>query len=261
VIEKTATIPLFRHRADGAPEFEGSGVLVTVGNRQFLVTAAHVADENTRHHIIVGGAHKPFPIRRPFYRNSSGHSHSVDLDVAVAELSHSEQRTLLETESIQFINLDPNRSHNAKYLSCRYQVWGYLAKRNETSAPSWLLPANGLRVEIVRDHSVLLHDRQRMMNRSCFIAGTYRASETHFEGTNGGFKPTTPEHFKGFSGGALFSEEPFCPGIYRQFAGICLEAKRRKGGREIAITGLNATTLCSVIQEWFHNKSAPSEIS
>ncbi len=246
--EKLSTVPLFRVREDtGELDFEGSGVLLTFRNRHFLGTAAHVVDFPAGHSVHIGACSPAISlVGRTFQRNERGKPESEAIDFAVTELTVSEANALAE-DSL-FIPLDPATPYKPRFKHLHYRLTGFLADDNHANISKSTLSANGLRIIVKKDHTSLDHHPVRKLNKGWYVCGIYDAQKTISENWDHNQKPKS---FKGFSGGSFFLDDPFCPGMFIQFAGIILECTGQDLKGRTILTGIGARAILDMLRHWY----------
>jgi hypothetical protein len=252
--EKATTVPIYLDLDE--IDFEGSGVLLTYGSRHFLGTAGHVIDNGHGKPPILGGCQRAISLDKSFIRNKpeAGLTAQFDpIDFAVTELTALEAQLL--TERFRFVSLDPTTPYQPLTNRLRYQVMGFLAADNSADNRNDKLTANALRLQITKDHTPLIHDARRKAHKHWYVSGYYDPKKTHFEGCEQ-FKGL--KDFHGFSGGAISHEEPFVPGVFREFAGITLECKTYKHGRFL-FTGIGTRAIIDMLHKWYPDTPEPQK--
>jgi hypothetical protein len=246
--KKLPAVPILRVREDtGLLDFEGSGVLLTYRNRNFLGTAAHVVDFPAGHSAIVGACSPAIKlIGKTFQRNERQKPDSKAIDFAVTELTGTEASALAVVS--RFIPLDPATPYQPRYKHLCYALTGFLANDNFADNSHSMLSANALQINVRRDHRSLEHDRVRKVNRHWYVRGIYDTDSARFEN---GSRNRRIESFKGFSGGSFFLDAPFCPGVFNQFAGIILECTGPDCHGQRILTGIGARAIIDMLRHWY----------
>lgn len=94
---RRAVVPIFRSDSRDRPDFEGSGVLMEVGGRHFLISAAHVFERSDNHPFLLSEGFERVPTHhRPFTNIlSAGQKRDHDkIDVGFVELTSAEAAAL-----------------------------------------------------------------------------------------------------------------------------------------------------------------------
>jgi hypothetical protein len=245
---KLSTVPIVRVREDtGLLDFEGSGVLLTYRNRHFLGTAAHVVDFPEGHSAIVGACSPAIKLfGKIFQRNERHKPDSEAIDFAVTELNGTEASAL--AVDARFVSLDSATPYEPRYKHLCYALTGFLANDNFADNSRSMLSANALQISVRRDHRSLKHDRARKANSHWYVEGIYDPQDARFDTWSPNQRPKS---FKGFSGGAFYLDDPFCPGVFNQFAGIILECTRPDCRGQRILTGIGARAIIDMLRHWY----------
>lgn len=245
---KVSTVPIY-HLRKGVLEFEGSGVLLTYKNRHFLGTAAHVVDLEEGHSACIGGSNPPVSlIDRVFQRNDRCGSLADSIDFAITELHKDEAQKLAEI--YKFVSLDPTEPYKPRFEYLHYQLTGFLADDNHTSSDGSRITANALSIVAKRDDvRQIRFQSERFSKQQWFVAALYDHRRLIFDKPEFN-KPI--KDFRGFSGGSFFLEDAFCPGVFKQFAGVILECRQTVRNQKAAFVGVCARAICDMIAHWYY---------
>ena len=244
---KVSTVPIY-HLRNGVLDFEGSGVLLTYKNRHFLGTAAHVVDLEEGHSACIGGCNPPVSLIDRFFQTNDRHGSLADsIDFAITELHKDEAQKLADI--YKFVSLDPTEPYKPRFEHLHYQLTGFLAVDNYTTSDGRRITANALSIVATRDDVCQIRFQpERFSKKDWFIAARYDHQRSIFD-TAEFNKPI--KDFRGFSGGSFFLDDPFCPGVFRQFAGVILECKQGPQRRKASFIGICARAICDMIGHWY----------
>jgi len=94
--------PIYAEGKKGSPFLVGSGVLLHVANNVFLITAAHVIDENRDNDIYTIGQFGTTALEGRFYRNESQRADHRDepFDIGVLHLNRDSRKALGEVKAL-----------------------------------------------------------------------------------------------------------------------------------------------------------------
>lgn len=245
---KLSTVPIFRVREDTRLlDFEGSGVLLTYRNRHFLGTAAHVVNFPEGHAAVIGACDPAIKLfEKTFQINERNKPDTKEIDFAVTELTGTEANALAVDS--RFIPLDPATPYQPRFRHVHYGLTGFLAEDNHADNSESVLSANALRISITRDHSSLAHHSVRKHNKHWYVSGVYDPKKARFDNWSPNQRPKS---FKGFSGGAFYLDDPLCPGIFNQFAGVILECTKPDCRGQRILTGIGARAIIDMLRKWY----------
>lgn len=240
---KPIVVPLYCSEA-GITTHQGTGILLTSGNRQFLGTAHHVVGSG-KEHTLIAACPEPFRLGEFFYPIPEPDSPmKTDLhDLALTELSREQSERLMACS--RFLPLDTDTPLHPLGGDRQFlRAFGFLGDDND-NLPKIGMTANGLYLDMVNCQNSLSHDHRKQW-KNAFIAGYYRPD------VFGGLKPEFrgKRRYGGMSGGALFYGDPACPGLFSEFAGMLISVKVDKRGRALFIA-LRTRIILEYLHRWF----------
>lgn len=228
----------------------GTGTLVTYGNRQFLITAAHnIARKNVRGVIV--GAKIAFKIDKPFRRNVPVHSIDYDqIDFAAVELTY--QQSLLLMESSRFLALDLDTPHVPPFHRKFAKLFGFIQSKNARKGNVLSSDAQTTEAELCFKH---LRTERLMPFKDCLIGAVVDLRDKNWINSPG-FE--TLRDYSGFSGGPWFYSEPFLQVAYLEFAGITLESVGTGRDGVLRFFGLNTRAIIEMMYVLYPDLAPPA---
>lgn len=241
---KPIIVALYR-RTNGATEHEGTGILLTAGNRHFLCTAAHVLGSEEDHGLFVAN---PVPFPLGVFRCEDpkpGAPIAKDLcDLAFTELSW-EEASMVSVGS-RFLTLDTDTpwvplGGDRPFL----RAFGFLGDDNGCM-PNNKVTSNAFYLDMELSENSLNHDAERKEWKKGFINGYYDPGvvgqiKEEFRGCR---------RYGGLSGGALFYRDLGCPWLCTELAGMLIRAQVDKRAR-VLFTALRTRFIIEALHRRF----------
>lgn len=104
---KDSIVPIYSYCSNNIPYLKGSGVLISLGTRKFLITAAHLLNDAKFCPLFYFSRNNFNPFNGKFWRTPKATSFSQDfLDVAVLELTNKQANELADNQKFYETTFD-----------------------------------------------------------------------------------------------------------------------------------------------------------
>lgn len=226
---------LYAYMGKKYPEQMGSGVLLKIAEKIFILTAAHVMEEYKEHPVIIGLDDKLHFLRGERYSSAKGKSgsHQDDpIDVAVFHILQADVTESIANKCIQLADLDLVRT-DQKDLQV---LIGFRAKKSKIS--------NRIAKSIKDSYTLmecLAHDYNKLgLSRDHYVALSWE--DELYSSDNLISSPS----LKGMSGGGIFrvvglDQDPFSSygdTLHCKLSGITIESIKKTHLRPGAVLGV-----------------------
>ncbi len=226
-------------------EFFGTGTLLRYRDRHIIGTAAHVIERDRKFLLLIAGPETPLclngsaqvtPLR-------SGRTRQTDpLDFCAIDLDDEHVEALLTR--CDFIDVETDAVRDIPPVPFPHKIMGYPEDGNDPKRDRKLLPANGLRLDVMEDRDIIQHgpDDDYREHPSWYLGLRYDPRNLEPQDQQPKVKTV-----HGFSGGPAWRTDG---SNLIGFAGIITEGPEPLKSGERLLYAVRARAICDLLERW-----------